>query len=230
MTKKIIISASWDGRDYYPPKYVNILYAMCRRHTSHPFDFILFTGPKADARRSEIHPDIEMIQTGLPYWWPGMNVFRARELGITSDIILHLDLDLVIIGSLDDIIALPYDIACMKDIPTAICSARKARAVNVSVTLIRKGAGMPVWSAYEAAGKPVWDPLTVPAGAPLRMGAQEIIDKLQIAELIPEEWVCSYKYQVKRYGMPQDCRVVVFHGQPKPHDVNDEFVKENWRE
>ena len=228
MAEKITIMANWDGRDYYPPEYVNILFAMCKRHTTHPFDFVLFTGPDADARRSEIHPDIKMIQTGLPYWWSGMNMFRAHEQGVETDTNLYLDLDQVIIGSLDDIIALPYDLACMKDIPTAMCSARKARAVNVSVTLIRNGAGAPIWDAYDAAGKPVWDPLNPPAGAPLRMAAQEIIDRLQIAELIPEEWVCSYKYQVKRYGMPQDCRVVSFHGRPKPHEVSDKFVKENW--
>ena len=227
--EKITIAACWDGRDYYPPVYVNTLYAMCRRHTAHPFDFVLFAGPDAEARRPEIHPDIKMIQTGLPYWWSGMNAFRADAPGVETETVLYLDLDNVILGSLDDIIALPYDLACMKDEPSFSCPVRRARNVNVSVTLIRNGAGAPVWDVYVAAGKPVWNPLTARANAPLRMAAQEIIDRLGIAQLIPEEWVCSYKYQVLRRGLPADCRVVSFHGRPKPHECSEKWIAENWR-
>ncbi len=226
---KVTIAACWDGRDYYPPDYVNRLHNMCRRHTSRPFDFVLFAGPDAEARRHEIHPDIKIVQTGLPYWWSGMNAFRADAPGVETDTLLYLDLDQVIIGSLDDILDLPYDLACMKDLPSGRCPKNKERNVNVSVTLIRNGAAAFVWDAYQAAGQPTWNPLHPPPRAPLRMAAQEIIDAHGGAEIIPEAWVCSYKYQVRKYGLPEDCRVVSFHGRPKPHEVADQFVKEHWR-
>lgn len=42
----------------------------------------------------------------------------------------------------------------------------------------------------------------------------------------PKQWATSYKY----HGAPkEDTKMVVFHGKPKPHEVNDEWVRENWR-
>ncbi len=39
----------------------------------------------------------------------------------------------------------------------------------------------------------------------------------------------SYKWYVKKYGLPEDCRVVHFHGRPRPHEVRDEpFMKKYW--
>ena len=49
-------------------------------------------------------------------------------------------------------------------------------------------------------------------------------------DLFPEEWCQSYKLHYLRRGkLSDDCRIVAFHGRPKPHEVNDFWVKENWR-
>lgn len=40
--------------------------------------------------------------------------------------------------------------------------------------------------------------------------------------------VVSYKKHVKKQGLG-DARIVYFHGREKPHEIEDEFVKEHWR-
>lgn len=60
-------------------------------------------------------------------------------------------------------------------------------------------------------------------------GTQAVIKKYA-ADLFPEEWCQSYKLHYLRRGkLSDDCRIVAFHGRPKPHEVNDFWVKENWR-
>jgi hypothetical protein len=40
--------------------------------------------------------------------------------------------------------------------------------------------------------------------------------------------VLSYRNHVKKTGMTDSCRVVSFHGKPRPHEVQDVLVQENW--
>lgn len=44
----------------------------------------------------------------------------------------------------------------------------------------------------------------------------------------PKYWCQSYKWQVQRTGLHEDCKIAVFHGRPKPHEVDDALVKDNW--
>jgi hypothetical protein len=61
------------------------------------------------------------------------------------------------------------------------------------------------------------------------------------------EWIQSYKWEIRSRDelvvqngkrlfksvrdpiVPAECSVVVFHGEPNPHDVQDPFVVDNWR-
>ena len=40
----------------------------------------------------------------------------------------------------------------------------------------------------------------------------------------PENWLKSYKF-----GYDMSAKIVVFHGSPKPHEVNDKWVREYWK-
>ncbi|MCK9431876.1 MAG: hypothetical protein M0R00_02835 [Candidatus Omnitrophica bacterium] len=235
MTDRITVGCCWDGKDYYPPEYINILYNSVLRNTTIPFDFVCYVGPDAErpARTDAINKNIRIVPVGLPSWWSAMPLFQKNPPGVTTKTILYLDLDIVIIGSLDDIINFPAEQAHMKDEPSHMCRYGRERYMNTSVTLLRNGAGAKVWDAYVKCGMPTWDALRPPSGAVLRMAAQEIINHPQNGiryELFPEWMVCSYKFQVLKKGIPDDCRVVVFHGQPKPAAcMHEPFVRENWR-
>jgi hypothetical protein len=233
---RITIIACWDGGDYYPPEYVNRLYRACLRNTTVPFDFVLLCGPEASrpGRLDAIDPAIHPVPTELTSWWCGMPAWMERPPGSCTDTILYLDLDQVVVGSLDDIIYFPSDHAMMKDYPARICPSGKEGDGCVSTSLIRRGAGRRVWEIYEAAGKPVWDAIRGPAGK-LPMAAQGIVNDPANGiphDLFPEAWVCSYKLEVLRTGsIPEDCRTIAFHGRPKMHEVADRepWIREHWR-
>lgn len=231
---EITIGSCWDGRGFYTVEYVNRLYNSCVRNTTIPFDFVLYVGPGAEepGRMDGINPAIRVIQTGLPYWWSGFVFWQKDPPGIETPSILYLDLDQVILGSLDDLILYPSNQAYMKGYPKHACPKGSERDTCVSTSLLRAGAGHKVWDEYCALGKPQWDPWKPPANRALPVGCQSILDDPKQGikyDLFPEEWICSYKLQVLQRGLPDDCRIVAFHGRPKPHEVADEFVKEHWR-
>lgn len=52
-------------------------------------------------------------------------------------------------------------------------------------------------------------------------------DHVYIDEVFPWK-VKSYKGHVRKRGLG-DVRIVFFHGEDKPHQIDDEFVKEHWK-
>lgn len=229
---QITIGASWDGDDYYPPEYVNRLYAACNRNMSRPFDFVLYVGPNAErpGRREALNQSIKVVQTGLPQWWSGMVFWKKNPPGVLTPSLLYLDIDQVVVGSLEDIVGFRSDNAYMKDYPSHSCPDGLENDACVSTSLLRNGSGVVVWSEYERAGRPTWDVLRYPPG-PMPMAAQGVVNDKQIGmrkDLFPEEWVCSYKLEARPRGLPADCRIVAFHGRPKQHEVTDGWVWRNW--
>lgn len=233
-TEKITIGACWDGSSYYSPEYINRLYRACLRNTEHPFDFVLYAGlfTYMPAATAALDPRIRIEQNDLPYWWCGMPFWMENPPGIETRTLLYLDLDVVIVGSLDDLIEYPSDHAYMKDYPAARCPAGLENDGNASASLIRNGAGAAIWEGYVAAGKPTWSPLLPPVGRKLPLAVQTILNDPAGPvphDVFPEAWVASYKLHVLQNGLPEDCRIISFHGHPKPHDVDFPWVKENWK-
>jgi hypothetical protein len=233
MNEKITVVTNWDGGNYYQPEYINRLYRACCRNISRPFDFVLHAGPLAarPGRLDAIDPHIRVVQVGLPSWWSSMAAFQKHPPGIHTAGLLFLDLDIVVVGSLDDLIDYPSELALMKDYPAAHCPPGREKDGNTGITLIRNGAGEKIWSEYIRHGMPIWDAATPPPHRPLPLATMTIINDPAngIAKtLFPENWVASYKLQVRDGGLPADCRIVHFHGRPKPHQVDEPFVKEHW--
>lgn len=230
MTEKITIVACWDGGDYYPPVYVNRLFTACQLNSTIPFDFVLYAGPLAErpGRISAINPEIRVVYTGLPSWWCGMPVWQKNPPGVVTDSILYLDIDQVIVGSLDDLIRYDSDLIGMKDYPSGSCPTGRERDICVSTVLIRNGAGSVVWDEYVKAGSPAWDATSGHKG-PLPMAAQGLVNEHCRPDRYPENWIISYKDTYLKYGLPDDCRIVAFHGQPKQAQCTKEkFVRDHW--
>lgn len=231
---EITVGACWDGRDYYPVEYVNRLYNSVLRNTTIPFDFVLYTGPEAEipGRTDAIDRAIRIVPTGLPYWWSGLSWWRKDLPGVRTDSVLYLDLDQVIVGSLDDLMTFPSDQAYMKGYPSDGCPHGCEREACVSTSLLRKGAGVKVWEEYVACGMPQWDPIHPPANRALPVACQSVINDPKHGmtwDLYPESWVVSYKLWARQKGIAGDVRIVAFHGRPKQHECSEEWIKENWR-
>lgn len=99
---KQIICIKWGTK--YGADYVNKLYGMVARHTTPPFRFICFTD-KTDGIRNEVEcqglPPLDIpMPTNTLGKWPKSRLW-SKTLGNVSGTVLFIDLDVVIVGSLD---------------------------------------------------------------------------------------------------------------------------------
>lgn len=100
---KQIICINW-GTKYGAP-FINRLYAMVARNITPPFTFTCFTDNREDLRPEILledlpHLDIEKMPVKTKGIWPKARLWGPK-LGNLSGPVLFLDLDLVIVGSLD---------------------------------------------------------------------------------------------------------------------------------
>jgi len=205
----------------YGPEYVNILYAMVQRNVQMAgFDFVCFT----DNPRG-IHSWIRTAP--LPYeapkWWGKMGLYMPTIPGIHTERLLFLDLDVVVIGPLDEMLHYPGDLVMAMDWPSGTWPSGdlKNRNGQTSVTLLKVGSRTDIWEKYVAAGKPTYQ----------TPGDQEWINENFPGgmALFPERFVQSYKLHKLQGDTLPKCSVVMFHGEPKPESCGG-WVKERWHE
>lgn len=196
----------------FAPAYVSILFDSVRRNLADGFEgkFICFTDqPDQFETGIEVRP----LPADLPGWWSKLALFK-RGLFPDGSRVVFLDLDTVITGRLDEIVAYDGPLAILRDFyrPDGLQSA---------VMAWRAGDYSEIWDGYEAAGCPMDNP----------GGDQSWIERTQIASAVrlqdqfPGAFV-SYK-QIS--GPPERASVVVFHGNPRPHDVLTGWVPEVWK-
>jgi len=99
---KQVICISWGAK--YGAPYVNRLYAGVARNITPPFSFTCFTDDPAGFRpevRAEPLPPLEVaMPTGTKGIWPKARLW-SPTLGSLTGPVLFMDLDLVVVGSLD---------------------------------------------------------------------------------------------------------------------------------
>lgn len=186
--------------DKYGAEYVNILSRAVADHLSLPHQFVCYTD-KVDGVECLTRP----LPPGFEGWWNKLYLFSLNRR------VLLLDLDIVVVGSLDELVV--QDFRAVKD--------QWQKGYNSSAVHIMPGMTH------------VWDQFLIHRPDKKLHGDQ---DWLNIVPGFKDEFcydrgMCaSYKAEVKGRGLPKNCSVVYFHGEPKPHEVNDKFVTENWHQ
>lgn len=194
----------------YGPEYVHRLAAMVARHATRPHRFLCLTDDPAGVA-CEAAP----IGTDLPGWWAKLVLFQPHP-ALAGERILYLDLDTVLAGSIDPLLAYRGDFAILRDFyrPAGYGSAVMAFAA---------GFGAQIWESFYAAGPE--NVLTSAHG-----------DQTWIERCVPQadRWqdVCpgligSYKADAMQ-ASPKGFAVCCFHGIPKPHEV-DGWVQQAWQ-
>lgn len=225
--EKVTIVTSWGG-GIYPIDYVNRLFRACKRNMTRPFEFVLFAGPGLET--NNLDPEISIVNVGLPYWWAGMPFWMYPAPGVFTETRLFLDLDVVVVGNLDRLLDVDSQFCCSRDWASHNAPIGHGKDANPGVTLLRGNAGAWVWDEYMRAGMPVWNPQDRKVDhSPCHMAAQGIINERGGVDLYPQELCASYKYTVQRFGIPDGCVTVHFHGQPKPHEMNEAWVHDHWK-
>lgn len=194
----------------YPAIYVERLYEMVKRHLSVPFQFHCFTDdaafPNGIAMPEEkiyIHP---LIDTDFKGAWHQATIFKP-DIGLEGPI-LYLDLDIVIVDSIDDLVLqwVPRkgEFIINKD-------WNLAGIYNGSAFMFEAGAWPDAWDALQQIKDNVKNQ---------ELGAQRFITDFfrDKASFWPEGWIVSYKKHAVG-GYPEGSKIVVFHGEPKPHQA-----------
>jgi hypothetical protein len=218
------------GRDY-----VERLRNMVARHMSIPYEFVCLTDDdqSIEGVRSIVQPPAGYKKL----WWQKVHMFDP-SLPINGQIIFF-DLDVVIHDNINKLVSFSRNnFIGIHDFNRAFHTTWMN--LNSSVLAWTHGTQSHIWEQFKAN----------PQDAQRLHGDQDWIWKTSkhIIKFWPKEWVQSYKWEIrkreeltmssgKRQFKQADhtvevnpaCCVTVFHGDPKPQDVQDKFVVDNWR-
>ncbi len=225
--------------DKYDVKYVQVLYNMLKRHLTIPYKFICFTDHVK--LHKLIDGDIECRRfhhNNYEGWWNKLQLFspEAKLEGVN----FYLDLDVVILENIDKFITYSNDdeISITRDF------SYPEKGFNSSVMK---------WNNKTATDM-IWHPFLADRKKLMALqGDQNVITKLcttkiqgepnlkvkprPIVKPYPDDWTFSYKWHDRknpRFDRGKwdfskgEGSISVFHGQPNPHESDQDWVKKNW--
>lgn len=144
-----------------------------------------------------------------PGWWSKLELFRPDLRGD----FLFMDLDTVIVGSLDDI--------------ASVSKLTMLRDFYRDGKKLKEGLGSGLMFLPESARSVVWDDFTTNPSLAMRLhargGDQTLLETHYMhpaarwQDEVPGQ-VVSWKVNCAR-GVPPDARIICFHGQPRPWAV-----------
>ena len=208
---------------------------MVRRHCTVPFGFACITEDP-----SHINQDIKIIPVpqlnGIQGWWYKPWVF-SQELPLEGTIIF-LDLDIVIIGNIDSLWTYnPDKFSIIRDFNR--CSIKDWSKFNSSIFKFEKGRFDFVWNNL------IRD---ITITRKLHGDQDWIFNQIrQNFVFWPDEWIRSYKWEIRsrndviKVGLKRQfkevanpkiepgTKILVFHGDPKPDEVQDPIIVDNWQ-
>lgn len=194
-------------------EYVTILHDSVRRNLAEGTEgrFICFT----DDEPANYGPGIEvrpLPEPGLTGWWNKLALFKPGVFE-DGDRVLYFDLDTVITGRLDEIVAYDGPFAILRDAyrSDGLQSSVMAWEVNESIASI--------WLVWEQQRRP-----EVPGGD------QAWIERcVAFADILQDKFPDLFvSYKATGGKPPQKASVVFFHGHPRPHEVTTGWVPEVW--
>lgn len=216
---KNVVCVKWGA--LYGPEYVNRLYAMVARHTTPPFRLVCLT----DDRRG-IRPEVECFDLpdlGCAHPVGTMGKWRkqilwGREVPGLSGVALFIDLDSVIVGSLDDYFSFgkPDDVILARN--WALPFRKRGQT---SVFRYPVGANPHILDDFRA------DPQGIAERYQFEQHYVTAAAKGGI-KFWPEEWTrhfrlhCLPKFPLRYFvtaSLPPGARIVTFPGGPNPDDV-----------
>lgn len=238
MTDAVIDCACVIHGDKYDWEYVERLYSMIHRHMSRGVRFHVFTEKNRSVPGHMIKHDLTEwpgISGPRKSWWYKMQLFDPSRI---SGQILYLDLDVVIVDTLDWM--------CDLD-PGYFWTIRDWRhlwkplwhGMNSSVMYWDNGKFSNIWKEFCDRG--------IGEIAARYRGDQDFINAMLPEEqrrFFQDDFVLSWRWQIKDGGMdiktrayknpgagsvvPPGSKILIFHGDPKPHEIQDPIIIRHW--
>lgn len=194
----------------YSAEYVNKLYSMTKRHCSVDCKFVCITEDT-----SGLNPEIEVlpltIDPEIAGWWYKVFLFD-RKFPLKGRL-LFIDLDVVIYNDIGKFFEYETD----SFVISRGFSKKNYLGMNSSCFRFDTGTQPHVYDEFIKDKNLIMKRLH---------GDQDWIqEKVSKYSFWPDGWLKSYKLD----GIDKEASIAVFHGEPKPHELNTLWIKENWR-
>jgi hypothetical protein len=188
----------------FTDEYVYRLREGVAKHCHAPHRFVVLTNERFE--------DFETVrfEQNWPGWWGKLELFRP-DLFVGQ--VAYFDLDTMIVGDITDIVSQPQDFAMLRDM----------------YGKHRVNSAMMVWNA-DADWSHLYGTFHVGRIAEYSESMEKWGDQgwisdhladspVRLQDQFPDRLV-SYKVDVKKQGrVPKGASVVVFHGKPRPHQI-----------
>jgi hypothetical protein len=212
-----VVCLKWGDR--YGPQWVNRLYGMVMRNTSWRVRFVCFTDDAADIRpevECQALPEVTFDKK-LGKYWPKLGLM-ANDLGGLEGLTLFLDLDVVVIDSID----------CFFTHPGRFCIIREWKDThlgygNSSIVRYVIGAESYVLDKFYAT------PPEVIVGTYNSKEQNFLTKAVKEITFWPEDWVvpfssaCLPRNRVRRFfsepKKPEHGKIIVFYGSITPESA-----------
>ena len=238
----------------YGTMYVEKLYNMVKRHSTDVTFYVI-----TDSRK-DWHSDINQIIVSplYPTWWNKVHMFRD-DLGIEGRVVF-MDLDIVIIRNIDHLWEFEGDaFVIIQDfnrcrIPnyhvrnSSVMKFNAGQEAHVynnfkdnHAQIMKKFRGDQDYMTSLYRNGPIWPREWIMSykweigleqgekkNSPHDKFVKERFTKETVVEIRNGQKTTVEK--IKKYHLPDDCAVMVFHGKPNPAEIkHDPLVIENWR-
>jgi hypothetical protein len=175
----LIVACVLSPGPIYMRSHVARLEAMVAAHMVQPYRFVC------------------LDDSPWPGYWAKISLFEPRRF---TGRVLYLDLDVTVVGPLDDLADYPGDFVAIRDYLSL--------TLNSSVMAWRAGIADHVHANF------------TPGLIGRRGGDQAYsTEQMPAAACFPRCWVPSYKVDTLRGRETPDTRVRVYHGRPKPWEM-----------
>lgn len=221
---------SWD--------YVDRLYSMLSRHISKGIRLHVYTEATREVPQPYIKHELDDWKISGPKksWWYKMQIFNSKY---HAGPLLYFDLDTVIIGNLDWLVNLPLNYFwTVRDFKYLWKPSNYT--VNSSIMWFNTKQFRFIWEDFS---NKKLEKIT----ASYRGDQDYITDAIPAAQrrffeidrVKSWRWQCldgGYNFAQKRHLLPntgttvnQPTSVLIFHGKPKPNEINDPVVVQHWQ-
>ena len=213
-----IICMKWGTK--YGAEYVNTLYKMVARHLSLPFQLVCFTDNAAglDARiQVRELPPLDLPAGAPERGWNKLTTLQPNLGGLSGEA-LFLDLDVVIVGSLDEFFTYPAEFAIIRD-----AKLRRRLIGNSSVYRFKIGKYAAILQKFRQEFARIQQTYR---NEQAYLSAE--IHALGELSFWPDSRCPSFKYHClhpwplgyfQDASIPAGAKIIIFHGHPEPHEA-----------
>jgi hypothetical protein len=219
-----VLCMKWGTK--YGPEYVNRLYAMVRRHLSGDFQFICLTdddtGIRPEVRCLPIPAlNLQLAPGQRDGAWKKLTTFEADLHGLRGTA-LFLDVDVVIVGSLDAFFEQPGEFLIIHDYPRFWRFGQRITG-NSSVYRFELGAHADVLTYFRSHMSEVQANFRNEQAF-----LSKFLHKQGKLAYWPSGWCPSFKYDSiptwpsnywREPLIPEGARIMIFHGECNPPDA-----------